>query len=269
MQDVSCGSAGSILRAECFAPDDLTTDSLIGGRVRLLQPRAGYRAGTDPVVLAAATAARPGQAVLELGCGAAPALCCLGARVPDLQLAGIELQPGYADLARRNLAANGLEGTIWTADLADPPEAMRARSFDHVLANPPYFEPGKRLNAGDAGRELALAGETPLSIWVATAAKRLKPKGYATFIQRAERLPELLSALQANLGAVELMPLIPRAGRSPRLVLVRGRKDGRAPFRFHAGQVIHAADRHSDGGQDYTARFHAVMNDGADLPFPA
>lgn len=257
------------LRAETFLPDALTEDAMLGGRVRLLQPLVGYRAGTDPVVLAAAVAAQPGQSVLELGCGAAPGLCCLGARVPGLRLSGLELQPGYADLARRNLVHNGLKGAIWTGDLGDPPTVMKLQSFDHVFANPPYFEAGKRIVAEGSDREIALAGTTPLADWVTCAAKRLKPRGFATFIQRAERLPELLSAMAGCLGALELLPLLPRTGRPPRLVLVRGRKDGRAAFRFHAGQVIHRGSHHEEPGSRYTDHFEQVMMHGAALEFPA
>jgi tRNA1(Val) A37 N6-methylase TrmN6 len=190
-------------------------------------------------------------------------------RVPGLRLHGLELQPGYAALARRNLAGNGLVGEVWDGDLAAPPAAMTAQSYDHVLANPPYFESTKRLRARDGGRELALAGETPLETWVATAARRLRPRGHATFIQRAERLPELLAAMQAYLGALELLPLLPRAGRAPRLILVRGRKEAGAPFRFHPGQVIHAGDVHVEPGNRYTETFEAVMMRGAPLPFDA
>lgn len=242
---------------------------MLGGLVRLLQPRDGYRAGTDPVVLAAAIAAKPGQSVLELGCGAGPGLCCLGARVPGLRLSGLELQPGYAALARQNLARNGLQGNIWTGTLTDPPAEMKAQSYDHVFANPPYFEAGKRVVADGNDREIALAGETPLSEWVACAARRLRPRGYATFIQRAERLPELMTAMQTVLGAIELFPLLPRAGRAPRLILLRGRKDGRAAFRFHAGAVIHEGDVHVEPGNRYTDRFEAIMMGGAALDFPA
>ncbi|WP_254694825.1 tRNA1(Val) (adenine(37)-N6)-methyltransferase [Antarctobacter heliothermus] len=257
------------MRAETFLPDALTEDAMLGGQVRLLQPLEGYRAGTDPVLLAAAVSALPGQSVLELGCGAAPGLCCLGVRVPGLRLSGLELQPGYADLARRNLARNGLEGTIWTGNLASPPPDMKVQSFDHVFANPPYFEAGKRIVADGSDREIALAGATPLADWVSCAAKRLKPRGYATFIQRAERLPDLLSAMSGRLGALELLPLLPREGRPPRLILVRGRKDGRAAFRFHAGLVIHRGSHHEEPGSQYTDRFAQVMMRGAALEFPA
>ena len=242
---------------------------MLGGQVHLMQPKGGYRAGTDPVVLAAAVAALPGQSVLELGCGAGPGLCCLGVRVPGLRLAGLELQPGYAALAQQNLTRNGLTGDIWTGDLTQPPAEMKAQSFDHVFANPPYFEAGKRIGADAGDREIALAGETPLADWVTCAAKRLKPRGYATFIQRAERLPDLINAMQGRLGALELLPLLPRTGRAPRLILLRGRKEGRAPFRFHPGAVIHAGDVHEEPGNRYTELFEAIMMRASPLKFPA
>ena len=37
-----------------FADADLTCNDFLGGRVRLYQPVKGYRAGVDPVLLAAA-----------------------------------------------------------------------------------------------------------------------------------------------------------------------------------------------------------------------
>ena len=108
------------MRAEPFAEAALARNAFLGGRVQLWQPREGYRAGIDPVLLAATVPAQPGQRVLELGCGAGPALCCLGVRVPGLALTGIEVQPAYAALARRNLSENGLSGTVIEADIAAP-----------------------------------------------------------------------------------------------------------------------------------------------------
>ena len=256
------------MRAEPFAENDLARDAFLSGRVWLRQPKSGYRAGTDPVILAAATAARSGQSVLELGCGAGAALCCLGQRVPGVALHGIELMPAYAALAQQNLRDNGLEGTVWTGDLVAPPREMRQISFDHVIANPPYFEAGKGVLPDNAERALGRAGDTPLSDWVAVAARRVKPRGYVTMIQRAERLPEVLGAMQVHLGALELLPLVPRAGRAPRLILVRGRKDGRAPFRFFASKVIHAGTAHVEG-DSYTDSFRGVMREGHALDFSA
>jgi tRNA1Val (adenine37-N6)-methyltransferase len=82
--------------------EDLTRDAFLGGRLHVWQPARGYRAGTDPVFLAAACPARSGEHVLELGCGVGVASLCLAARVEGLALTGVERQVDYAALARRN-----------------------------------------------------------------------------------------------------------------------------------------------------------------------
>ncbi|MEC7963668.1 MAG: methyltransferase, partial [Pseudomonadota bacterium] len=148
------------------------------------------------------------------------------------------------------------------------PEHLRQQQFDHVFANPPYFQRDRSTAAQDAGRDIAFAGETPLADWVAVAAKRCKAKGYVSFIQRAERLPELISAMGGVLGSLQLLPLIPRAGREAQLVLVRGRKNGRADFRLHDGLVLHQGAYHGSDGEDYAPDIQAVLRDGAALPFP-
>ena len=249
--------------------DALSRDQFLGGRLGLLQPRSGYRAGVDPVFLAAAVNAAPGQSVLDIGCGAGAAALCLGTRVPGLSLTGLEIQPAYAALARRNGADNGLPFEVIEGDVAAMPPALKSRAFDHVIMNPPYFDRGTGTAAPEPAREVAMGGEVPLAIWVSEAAKRLKPKGYFHIIQRAERLPELLSAMQSRLGSIQLLPLTPRPGRDSQLVLLRARKEGRAAFRLHAGLLVHQGAAHDGDRENYADQIRAVLRDGAPLPFPA
>jgi tRNA1(Val) A37 N6-methylase TrmN6 len=221
----------------------------------------------DPVLLAASVPARAGQGVLDLGCGVGVAALCLGARVPGVALAGLELQPGYAGLARENAAANGIALEVLTGDLARMPAPLRARQFDHVIANPPYFDRAAGSPAADTGREAALGEATPLAQWVAQAARRCAPGGHVTMIHRAERLPDLLAAADGCLGSLEVMPLRPRAGRAARLVILRARKGGRAAFRLHAGWVLHAGAAHDGDRDSYTEATSRVLRHGHALPF--
>jgi len=246
---------------------ELTCNDFLGGKVKIWQPRRGYRAGLDPVLLAASVPAEAGQTVLELGCGVGVASLCLSARVPGLTLCGLEIQPDYAALARRNATQNKADFAVETGDLQAMPDPLRKRQFDHVIANPPYFRRESGTEANDPGRDLALGGNTPLRMWVEAAAKRCAPRGFVTFIQRAERLPELLSAMNDCLGSLEMLPLLPRAGRAPQLLLLRGRRGGRAEFRIHPGLLIHPGPAHQDGGEDYTPLLRAVQREGAALPF--
>ncbi|MDO6586360.1 methyltransferase [Salipiger sp. 1_MG-2023] len=255
------------MRAEPFADAELRRDAFLGGKLRLWQPVSGYRAGIDPVLLAATVPAQPSESVLELGCGGAPALCCLGARVPGLRLVGLEIQPAYAILARRNLDENGLTGQVFEGDIAAPPEALRAHSFDHVIANPPYFDTHARSSADDPGRELGLAGPLPLALWAALAARRLKPRGSFTVVLRIEKLPELLDAMKP-LGSLEVWPLSPRAGRPAKLFFARARKGGRAAFRLHPALALHEGESHLADGEDYSQIIRAALREGKALPFP-
>ena len=122
-----------------FSQEELTEDAFLDGRVRLLQPIAGYRAATDPVFLAAACPARAGERVLDLGSGAGAAAFCLAARVPGVRVEGLERQPAYAALSERNAARNGVDWRVWRGDVAAPPAELRQISFDHVITNPPFF----------------------------------------------------------------------------------------------------------------------------------
>jgi len=244
---------------------DVTLDRMLGGRVALWQPVGGYRAGVDPVFLAASVAAQPGQSVLDLGCGAGAASMCLGARVPGLRLTGLERQPLYADLARRNATENDQDFQVFEGDLSDMPAGLRQMRFDHVIANPPYFRRDRSVRAGDAAREGAHGEDTPLDLWVEAAARRCAPRGYVTFIQRVERLPDLVTAFSARLGSLQLFPLIPRTGREPQIFLLQGRKEGRAAFRLHPGLVVHKGAAHVTDGEDYTPEAIAILRDAKPL----
>lgn len=251
-----------------WGEEHLSRDAFLGGRLQLWQPRHGYRAGIDPVLLAAATPAHPGQSVLELGCGVGTAALCLGVRVNGLRLIGLELQADYAVLARRNGAENGQDLQVTIGDLTAMPEELRRQSFDHVIANPPYYHAAARSAGRDAGRELAHAGDTPLARWVDVALRRLAPGGWLTLIQRAERLPELLAALDHRVGDVSALPLAPRRDRPTRLVLVRARKGARGAFILHQPLVLHDGAAHDRDRDSYSAPVSHILRQGAALPWP-
>lgn len=243
---------------------ETTEDLFLGGRVRLRQPRDGYRAATDPVFLAAAAPARRGETVLDLGCGAGAALFCLGMRVPGLRLAGLEVQPLYAGLARENAALNGLEAEILEGDLRDRPPALAGRAFDHVICNPPWYAQGS--GARNTGRDTAHR-ETGarLDDFVDYALRRLRPKGRLTLIQRAERLDDILTALRGRAGDIRILPLAARDGRPARRVLVGALKGSRAPLSLLSPLVVHDGPAHTADGDDFSAAARAVLRDAQAL----
>ena len=243
--------------------DDLTQDAFLCGKLQLWQPRQGYRAATDPVLLAAACPALPGQSVLDLGCGVGAAAFCLAQRVPDLRLAGLEVQPDYAALAQRNAVENGIAMQVEVGDLADMPKALRV-DFDHVIANPPYYPKGGTPSP-NAGRATALQIHTPLGDWVQAASRRLAPGGWLTLICGADGLPEVLAAMAGKLGSAAVLPLTAREGKPALRILLRARKTGRAAFRLLAPFVIHHGTFHDGDRESYTARASEILRGGESL----
>lgn len=248
-------------------PDGLTRDRFLGGRLVLTQPKSGYRAGVDPVFLAAALAAKRGNRVLDLGCGVGTAALCLGTRVPGLTLHGVEFQAPYAALARQNGHDNTLAFDVWTDDLFAPAGDWARESYDIVLTNPPFFEDGTRTPSPDAGRETALGEARSLEDWLAVAIRRLAPGGHLGVVQRAERLGAILRGFGDRVGAVGIHPLTARAGRPARLVIVTARKGARAPLTLFPAQVLHIGERHLKDGESYVPEVSAVLRDGAPWPW--
>ncbi len=245
----------------------VTQDALLDGRVLLAQPVRGYRVAVDPVLLAAAVPARSGQLVLDLGAGTGAAALCLATRVEGVRVVGLERQAQIAALATSNIDANGLGESIEiiAGDLADPPSALIAGGFDHVMANPPHRTADHGHPPRDAARAVAdVEGDTDLDAWVDCALTMVRRKGTVTFVHRADRLHDLIAACHGRAGDMVVFPLWPRAGTPARRILFRARKGVTGGLALSPGLVLHEG---KSGGRDntYTDAAIAILRKGEKL----
>lgn len=241
---------------------EATLDELLGGRVRLLQPRLGYRVAVDPVLLAAALPAA-GCAVLDAGSGTGAASLCLAARVPDCRVTALERSPDHAAFARESLRRNGMEGRIEVVegDLLAPPPSLRRAAFDAVMTNPPFNAPcGNPPRA--PGRVEAHVEEVPPAAWLEACLRRLRPRGRLAVIHRADRLDAVLAALHGRAGDVVVFPLWPRRDVAARRVVVLARKGGRGPAVLAPGLVLHEEDG------SFTEAAQRILRHAAPLELP-
>ena len=238
----------------------MTRDAFLGGRLAVSQPRRGFRAGLDSVLLGAAVAAGS-RRLLDLGAGVGTAALVALSDRPDLQATLCEADPASAELARRNLADNGFgdRADVLGLDVAAPGSVraaagLAADAFTSVIANPPFFDSGSGTSpdpARAAARHMPLDA---LDTWLRAAATHAAPGGEAIVIHVAAALPALLAAFERRFGAITVLPLCPREGEAASRVLVRGIKGSRAPFSLLASRALHV-----DDGRAFRPEFDALF----------
>lgn len=240
-------------------------DAFLGGRLSVAQPKTGFRAGFDSVLLG--TAINPkSRTLLELGAGAGvPSLVAL-AHNEELNATLIEFDAAVLSLTTANLANNGFaaRSRVVPADLTQPAARTGAGiltdAFSTVIANPPFFD-GAAGTSPSPERSLArhMPGEV-LDAWVRAAATHAAPGGEVIFVHVPQSLPALLYSLAPRFGAITILPLAPAAGEAAIRVLVRGIKGSRAPLQLLATRFLHG-----ETGQGFNPAFEAIFRGTAVL----
>lgn len=266
------------MRGPVAALGETTDDAFLGGALSILQPRAGYRAGIDAVLLAAAAPLRASrkERVLDVGAGVGVVGLAVARRNPRAVVTLVEREAALAALARRNVERNNFGARVCVVEadvsrrLDDLPELKpQAESFDHVLANPPYNAQG----AGTASVQVlkAAANVMPggnLARWARFMAAMARPGGTATMIHRADAIGEVLTAFAGRFGGLLVFPLYPRPGASATRVLVQGIKGSNAPIVLRPGLVLHGAGNRFDPEVEAVLRAASGLSLGSRRPRP-
>jgi len=242
----------------------ISEDSVLDGRVTLLQPKSGFRAAIDPILLAASVPVGSKDQVLDCGTGTGAAALALAARIEDASIMGVDVQPGLVALAVRAAERNGFDERVrFTAmDIADPPASFARQMFDHVMSNPPFLAATNGQTPADPARALATVESTAdLAAWIGFMAGRLRDGGTLSVIHRHDRVDEIAAELAGDFGDIRCLDLVPvDDGRPIKRAIVQAVKGGAFGDIRRSRLVLHNAD----GG--FTQAADAVLRDAKALP---
>ena len=235
-----------------------TATDLGRGGLFVIQPERGYRFGVDAVLLAAFAASKPVSKYLDLCTGSAVVPILMSARTHG-SFFGLEIQPGYADMGRRSVLANGLGGriSVITGDLRNIHEIFPAASFGAVTVNPPYIKAGCGIRSED-GKDAVCRHEILCDLDDVTraASVMLVPGGRLYMVGRPKRLGDIFRAADKyKLGVETLRFVYPKADRQPNIVLISAVR-GRGPELSVMPPLIVYGE---NGG--YTKELIAIYND--------
>lgn len=248
-----------------MAAFETTDDAVLGGRLKLLQPAKGHRAGHDAILLAAAAPAS--THAIDLGAGVGTAGLALLARKAASRVTLVEIDSGLAALARENAARNGFKDQteIVATDALKlgrkgGAASPAVSSADLVLINPPFNDPARKNISPDAMRRRAHnTSDSDLAQWIGAAERLLAPNGRLVLIHRPEAIEAILATLKGRFGAAELIPIFPRADAPAIRLIVRAIKGRRTPPAICAGLVL------NDANNQPTAAAEAILRNAGPL----
>lgn len=234
-------------------PDAATIDAFLGGRIDIIQPAAGHRAGLDAALLQAMIPENAAGHLVDLGTGTGVVALSAASRALNLQVTGVEIDPDMTAMAEQSLKLPKNQRFIGrvrflTADAAaSRPQREQAGlsdgSADWVTMNPPFERAGRVRQSPDRRRSQAHVGDPgALSDWIGTASGLLKSGGKLAVIHRADALAELLEAARGRVGAIAVYPVYPRTNEPATRLLLSGVKGSRSPLEIRPGIVLHEKD---------------------------
>lgn len=160
----------------------------------IIQPKVGYRFGSDSVALAKFSSGfiKKTDRVVDIcsGCGIIGILIALET---GAEVCGAEIDERLFDMSNRSAAANGLDGVrFFNADVRDVAAVKRllGGNFDAAVCNPPYYKATSKSSA------VAPAGNSELTVTLDAALDSaravLKSGGALYLVHITERLDEVL-----------------------------------------------------------------------------
>jgi tRNA1(Val) A37 N6-methylase TrmN6 len=238
---------------------ETSDDAVLGGRLKLLQPKSGHRAGHDAILLAAA--APKSVLALDLGAGVGTAGLALLARKAASQVTLVEIDRELSELSSQNAIRNGfgdavriLRGDV-TEDLP-----LQMDAYDLVIINPPFNDEHTLQASPDAARAQAhTASQSTAERWITRAARHLKAGGCLTIIHRPEATLPLLKSLEGRFGAIEILPIFPKPESAAIRLIVRAIKGRKTPTQMLPGITLNDKDGKPSAAAEQILRGGASM----------
>ncbi len=244
--------------------DGVTLESPFRGRVRIYQPKKGYRYSIDAFLLvdfalrSIIDLKRKKVVAAELGSGSGVVSMGLALSPAIEHVTGIEIIPELVYMSRRSADSSGLGKKVGfiEGDLKNPTTAgIKYGSFDLVVSNPPYRPVGEGRVSPDFTKAVARHEIASTVDDVSrSASKLLKNEGSLCLIYIPERLPELLMRLQeTGMEPVRLRFVHPRPAGPARMALVEALKSSSKGMEVEPPMFVH----NEDG--NYTAEMEAAF----------
>lgn len=221
---------------------ELTEDTILNGKISLLQPKIGYRVAIDPIILSSFTNAKPNQSVLDVGCGVGTISLILKKKNSSAEIFAIDIDETICEICKQNSIKNSLEINVVNVGIENISSnpLLKNKLFDHVVTNPPFFE----LKSSRISNEKRFANFETILLedWISHCLKKVKNKGTFSIIHSSHRIDDILRALGGKVGNIEITPIYSTEKSNAIRIIVTCIKSSRAHTKISGGLLLHEKD---------------------------
>lgn len=200
----------------------------------------------DAVLLSGFATVKKDGSLIDLGTGTGILPILFSAKTEGRHFTGLEIQEESADMARRSVMINALQDRIEivNGDIKEAHGLFGAASFDTVVSNPPYMPGGHGIQNPDSPKAIARHEiKCTLSDVLKAAEYLLKEDGLFYMVHRPSRLPEIFEEMRKHRIEPKRMRMVyPYADKEPAMVLIEGRKGGKAFLECDKPLIIYGED---------------------------
>ena len=222
-------------------------DDLQLNNFKIIQNKDGFCFGIDAVLLSDfAKNIKNDSKVLDLGTGTGIISILLCGKTKLKKIIGVEVQKEVYDIACRNSELNNLQDKfeVINENIIDLVNIYEKNSFDVIVTNPPY----KKKNTGilnDEEKKLISRHEilADLEDFINISNKMLKDKGEFYMIHRPERIVDIFELMRKyKIEPKEVRMVFSDKNNSPKMVLIKGVKNGKKFLKFRENLYIYKKD---------------------------
>ena len=223
---------------------DERIDDLEFNGLKIIQNKNGFCFGIDSVLLSDfAKNMRKNTKLIDLGTGTGIINIFLSGKTTAKELVGVEVQEEVADMAKRSVKLNGVEGKIeiLNKNILDLKNIYNKGYFDVVVTNPPY----KKINTGlinEENKKMISRHEITANLrdFIHISSYLLKDHGEFFMVHRPERLVDILWTMrEEKIEPKKIKFVYPNENKKTNLVLIKGVKNGNSFLEFEDNLYVY------------------------------
>jgi len=204
---------------------EISLDNFLDGKIKIYQPKNGYRAGIDAVLLASCVQVFKKCKILDIGSGTGVISFFIASKYKNVEIVGIEKNFKYYSLSMRSLRLNKVKSKIkfFNKDF----KHISNMKSDIIVSNPPWFRQNSTYKSYNSLLNDAKIESLKLDLWIEKVLINLNSTGEYYTIFPYRRIEEMIKILRNHFKSVKIYPVSSFKSKPPDKAIILAKRSGK------------------------------------------